>query len=587
MTLHARPAWLAVLLLILLVQAAMAAAGLSPILAGALADSDGYERLNRVLKLAADGAWYDSRWPLSNAPFGQVLHWTRPLDLMLLLGGWMGAAFLPFETALYGWGVAISPVLALLLVPVLSWGTRPYLSDRAFLALGVFLALQGGLMNFFMAARPDHHSLILLLAALLLAFLLRLLGEPERAGLANWAGSAGGLAVWVSVESLVPALIVGLGLGLVWVREGGPYLRLAARYALALTLASLAALMLERPPGDWSAIEFDRLSIVHPTIFAATAASLALLIRIGPRSPTGRLAAALGFGPAVGGLALAMFPRLMGGVFADTPPEIVRVFDSISEYRPLWPSSLAALQGLVEHLGGTTLALASCAILLRRGSAHERRVALALALGLLIFAGLAMVQLRWAAHAQILSLLPLAWLARLLWHRLESPRRALALVGLLAGPPLLAAALGPPPGGSAFARPPESCRWPAMRQTLIETTMPGRILVTHIFPGPALVYGTARGIVGTPYHRNPQGIADTLAIFADPGDHRARALVAGRGIDLVLVCPDSTEGRWLLARAEGDSLYRRLAEDRPPVWLESLPLDGARVGPFRLYRVRR
>ncbi|MBI4967298.1 MAG: hypothetical protein HZC25_04180 [Rhodospirillales bacterium] len=586
MTLHARPVLIQAALLVLLLHGGFVAAGLSPALSGLLADSDGYERLNRVLKLAADGAWYDSRWPLSNAPYGEVLHWTRPLDLVLLLGGRLGSLVAPFDTALYAWGVIISPLLAVLMIPVLSWGTRPYLSDRAFLVLGALLALQGGMHSFFMAARPDHHSLILALAALLLALLLRLLAEPDRPYRALIAGLVGGLAVWVSVESLLPALTFGLGLGLVWMLEGGPYLRLAGRYGFALALASLAALMLERPPGDWSAVEFDRLSILHPLLFALASAGLALMIRLDLASPTRRLAAMAGMALAAGGLALALFPRLAGGFFADTPPEIVRIFDSISEYRPLWPASLADLQGLVEHLGGTLLALASCLLLLRQGSAPEKRMALALAGALLLFAGLAMIQVRWAAHAQILSLLPQTLLAGWLWQRLIRPWRALAVVAILAGPPLLAALLGPPPGGSAFNRPPEPCRWPAMRQALMDVRPPGHVILTHIFPGPALVYGTGTGIVGTPYHRNPQGIADTLAIFADPGDRTARTIIDRRGIDLILVCADSVEGRWLRDRAEGDSLYRRLAEERPPAWMEPVPLERDRVGPFRLYRVR-
>ncbi len=61
---------------------------------------DGYMRLNRVTQLYLTGDWYDSGIRRSNAPYGEVLHWTRPLDLLLLAGAFVSAPFSDFRTGL-------------------------------------------------------------------------------------------------------------------------------------------------------------------------------------------------------------------------------------------------------------------------------------------------------------------------------------------------------------------------------------------------------------------------------------------------------------------------------------------------------
>jgi len=89
------------------------AAGLMPLRRGDLADSDCYMRLVRVRQLWTTGRWYDSTIPRSNVPYGEELHWTRPLDLLLLLGAAPASLVVGFNEALFGWGVAVSPLLLL------------------------------------------------------------------------------------------------------------------------------------------------------------------------------------------------------------------------------------------------------------------------------------------------------------------------------------------------------------------------------------------------------------------------------------------------------------------------------------------
>ena len=79
------------------------------VLDGRLVGPDGYMRLLRVIELAQGGAWDDPISERSNAPYGEVLHWTRPLDVILLLGRGLGAVFTDFQTALLVWAALFGP----------------------------------------------------------------------------------------------------------------------------------------------------------------------------------------------------------------------------------------------------------------------------------------------------------------------------------------------------------------------------------------------------------------------------------------------------------------------------------------------
>ena len=59
----------------------------------------------------------------------------------------------------------------------------------------------------FAVGRPDHHGLQILLFILLIGFTLRLLFDPGRLRPALWAGLVSALAVWISVESILPVAL--------------------------------------------------------------------------------------------------------------------------------------------------------------------------------------------------------------------------------------------------------------------------------------------------------------------------------------------------------------------------------------------
>jgi hypothetical protein len=76
-----------------------------------LVDSDGYARLLRIERLIETGGWFDVSLPRADWPYGGSLHWTRPLDVLLILLALPAAAAVGFGLALYWAGAIVSPLL--------------------------------------------------------------------------------------------------------------------------------------------------------------------------------------------------------------------------------------------------------------------------------------------------------------------------------------------------------------------------------------------------------------------------------------------------------------------------------------------
>lgn len=81
-----------------------------------LQDTDGYMRVSRVIDLVTgENGWFDGSVHWSNTPFGHSMHWTRPLDALLVALAAPLAPFSGWHDAVYWAGLASGPLLHLAL----------------------------------------------------------------------------------------------------------------------------------------------------------------------------------------------------------------------------------------------------------------------------------------------------------------------------------------------------------------------------------------------------------------------------------------------------------------------------------------
>jgi len=264
-------AFLVGLPLVLLAQWGMIAGGQTPIRDGVLFGPDAHMRVERVERLIATGRWYDPVSPRSNAPDGETLHWTRPLDVLLILAAAPARLFTDWHHALLIASAWLPPVLHLVALGLLIWAAAP-IAGRALWTIGPLMVTQFNTNAPFISGNADHHSLQLLSLAATIGCLVRLMQAPERRDVAIGAGVIAGVTLWISFEGMVPLAVSYAALGGLWLCRGYPA-ALAAnrRFAWAVAITATIALAIERPPHDWLAAEYDRLSMVQwvPLVLAA------------------------------------------------------------------------------------------------------------------------------------------------------------------------------------------------------------------------------------------------------------------------------------------------------------------------------
>jgi hypothetical protein len=609
-------------------QAMLAITGIVPVLDGSLGDSDPYMRLARVLHLHDSGSWFDSRFPRINPPEGHIQHWTRPLDVLLLAGAWLLRPFLGFEQGLHVWGVLISPALLALALGAITWAAAPALDRDARMFACLVLLLQPSVLAYTSVGRPDHHSLLLLLALILVGLTARLAAAPQDRRSAVLAGTVAALGIWVSPEAMTFIAVSLATLGLFWL-AGTPGMARTSRTYLLSTAAVLAvALLIERGPGDLVAVESDRLSIVHVVLFMLIAgfwvvisrgeraggsflalAAAAMLWR--PRAASsaladggpgaapviGRVVAALVGVTAIAVLMLLCFPELRQGPLGQVDPLYARLrLQNIVEIQPLVPAAWLAsgrvgetLERLIMVAGIALFALPCLGILLVRSSGTAWRFWATVALALLVFLPLAFYQVRWASYAEAFLVWPyaagVAWLLiRLsgMADRAGMLVRQLVILAALFWPLLLSAALPHQKIESAG----RACPLDRLATVLNETAAAPRTVLAYADYGSELLYRTPHAVLSIPNHRPQPGFTATHRILTSTDERVARAELARLGVDWILLCPSRTE-RWTFAlnSPTGTTLYQHLADGQAPDWLRPVPLEADLAAAARLFGV--
>jgi hypothetical protein len=586
-----------------LTQVAVALVQSPEVFAGAQVDSDGYFRLMRVRVLLDGGGWYNETIPISNWPFGQELHWTRPLDVLIVLLALPWSLVVPMETALAIAGALVSPLLHAVLCLAGIWVIAPLVPGSVrFLAAAALLA-HPGVMAYATVGRADHHVLVLLLSVVAIGAWIRALLEPDRPRWASWTGLAAAAAIWVSPEALVPLAAILASGGLAWVVRGARYSRTNLQVCLALGVGLCVSIAVERPPGEWLLAEYDRISAVH-VLMALLAIGFWLVVNALSARLTrvsGRVIVAGSGGILTFATLFGLHPGFFLGPGAAMEPWLREfVFDSIAELQPIIGWSWEDFGRTVALLGLAPPVLWFAGRSVLPGTDAGRSVGwYPVFAGVLLFVPMAAAQTRLVPYAgAILALAATGLLATLLaWtnRRYDAGlrRRFLRLgtmLAVLVGPLVLGGAISALGGGddpSEAAGSGENCLL-GHAIHILEAERQGQNgpQVVAVAPnlGPALAYRTGDRIIAGLSHRSPEGLRDLFEFFRTSDMERAAELARVRELDVVLICPPLD--RSLFGVGFPASLYSRLVDGvDAPSWLHPIPIDDERAGGFLGYRV--
>jgi hypothetical protein len=583
----------AVAVFVALIHGAWWLMGDAVVVAGNLADGDGYARLLRVTRLFETGAWFDSSLPRANAPYGGSLHWTRPFDVLLLALALPLVAVVGFSKALFWSGVIVSPLLHVVSALALVWAVTPMVGRAAAAFAGVLTVTQMGIMGYATVGHADHHMAFALIAIVALGFAVRLLIMPDvRCGGALAVGLTFAAGIWVGPEFLGVLALTLLSVGLVWLagEPGAVTKNLGVARGLALGLG--LAVLIEHGPQAFFAVEYDRVSIVALTgslLVLAFWGGVVVTTRLKKREwgLAGRLAIALVGMGAIGTAMWLLFPNILVGPLGDMDPAFLYLFDDIAEF-----GSVGGLSRFLIYLGGAVFALPWVVWRIRRQWQESNRWAwAAISVGLFVSVALATIWLRASLYAGVFLAVVLADLidhvVSAIAKRFSGPVRSFCVVSavlLLAVGPLSVGvgALNAGNGGVGKA-----CPVQALTRHLNRPPWAARsltILASANF-GPEIMYRTNHKVLGTLHHRNSAGILDSVKILGGVEDAEARRLIRQRRVDLIVLCPGSGSDGYLLGRDGGSILYRRLQGGKVPGWLRQVALPEELGQSFRLFEV--
>jgi asparagine N-glycosylation enzyme membrane subunit Stt3 len=595
--------WLLIAAMWAAVHGAIAMTVASPVFEGSLMGPDEYMRVVRVAELRDGGGWYDSVIERGNAPYGDTLHWTRPMDLVLLSGATLLSPFMPADDALFVTGVVISPLLALLTCLAVAWAAAPLIGrDRSILAVFLFL-VQPGIVAYSMAGRSDHHALLFLLTALVIGGTLRTIGANPSARTALATGVAYGMAIWASVEMTLLVALCQATAAYAWIRFKHAKARTQLLAAGAFVATTVVALLAERPHTKFFTIEYDRVSIPYLAVAVLVAAVWAAAAKLEGRKPlVGQIRYRI---PVIGGAAcaglivlVALFPDIASGPFGAVDPRILPIWHAnVSELKPLLPDSIAHTGEFLFSLGGVVLCLP---YVIAMGWRHRKDASsfrwILLAVIITTYFLLSLKHFRFAPFAELASAAVLAdMIARLVdWseRRLDMIRRvlvtgaaclALMFGGLLGGSYLLTLA-----AEASDSVPEPECEISAIAPALNDPAKLGTgplVVAALLDHGPEILYRSPHAVVSAPYHRNGAGIWDSHRLFASPDETETRAIVTRRGVDLLLVCPSGKEKRFFQYEAGSNNLYSRIVDGKTPPWLAPVDTGPEDTTGFRLFRV--
>ena len=572
---------------------------------GDLLATDPYMRLVRVTELIEGGGWFDNMIDRSNAPFGDELHWTRPLDLLLILTAAPLAPFVGFRDALLTAGIVVSPLLHLVALFAVIWAATPLLGAHRARLAAIVVVVQPAIFLQVIPGQADHHSLQLLALALTLGLLIRLFDRERQSDvrrLAAGAGAVAGFAIWVSPEMTVLAGLATTALGIAWLRDG--IVAKALRYyALGLTALVALALVVERTPAAWLAVEYDKVSLPH-LVAALAVLSVALTfewIELRASAARARLTWAIPTAAVVATALIFVFPGLIEGPNAAVDPRLVPVWlDHVSELQPLFPTDLVSFGWFLVVAGPAIVTLPYVGALAWR-TRHQLTWSAwtMLALFSTAYFALALWHLRFAPFAGVLlaivsaeilgrmrdwtALLRLPLLRRVAWA-IAAP---LFIVGfMVTGAILILSTSDAEAATEAATEAAEVCDLHAAAAAVnAQPNTANAVIYTHIDFGPELLYRTDAAIVAGPYHRNGDGILDVYDFFSSTNLDQSRQLAEARDTRFVIVCDTRNEAGFFRAEEPGQSLYERLVSDDPPEWL-SLTARGTEEQRFRLYEFR-
>ena len=546
---------------------------------GTYRDADGYMRALRLHHWLLNPTFWEQPILESNYPFGEILHWTRPMDILWSL------FTLPFlhlgnlKDSIFISGAFLSPTLGVLTVITLAYGLRRQFNVYLVLLGCTFFITNPLIIPYFTADRPDHHSLMLLLSTYASSLTLCWLKKRQNRYL-RLIGITLALATFTAIEGIIIyACLLGFFLILYSFKNISllPAVKISKYYAFSLSIFWF----LNPPYQGWLYPDNGRISILFVTLSWCMFVSFWILnlshIHTAKLKVLCLITSGLG--------SLLVLVAIFGPQVLSTPLD--------SELQKIWSFQISEMQSVKSlrflpalSLFSVGLAALLLNIYMLKFRAYKRLMILNLCFGIPLYI-LTLSAIRFNNYIHLYSILPCIALMDMLYKKspfahnksTEFPAYLWAvLLGIMFFEVISAYPL-------SYFLSKRELKDPVYSQIICQNVKKtGGTLVTSVFLSPQYIWNCDVNTIGTTYHRNRQGIIDNHKILSTTNDGEIIPLLLKHQVSQILLFSNlimDFESK-NQPKTEKELYYRLIKRQDIPVYLEEIPYQQQNVRHYRL-----
>ena len=509
-------------------------------------DTDNYMHALRLMDALSNTYWFEHIFPYTNYPFGEVLHWTRALDIFMLITALPFLAYFPLRLAVFYGGLLICPIFFLLAIFYLLKAGRLLMGAKYRFFAAILFIIQANVMRVVVLNRPDHHAAFVFLSAFIFYKLVKFAYKGKLKDITSAALMAA-FALWMAAEGLLLfiAAVIFLYYGTGFLKY--PY-KILVHFCTIYSLAITFFFIINPPYEGYLFMDSGRLSL----FYIEAAFWLTLIIAF-----AGRISSLIKQCLFIAGgcLILLLIYYFSGVLISPLDERIITPFIArINEMK----------QGDIYTLAYPTVGLILGTLLIKKH--YQDGAFIYLFFSLALYGILSAFSNRFLPYSGMYAAIMMAFF---LYDRAKNNQKTLGYLILFV---LLEPFAFTIHAFTTQLKPEPLIYIPTQQMQ----NLPQGTVATDIFLSPYFLWYTQRPTIASPYHRNVEGIVDNHDIFFSTDEQKVKDLIKKHQVHTIyLYGYRENDDYYINPEKNCDKLYGKILGCRNyPDWLKIINTQG-------------
>ena len=530
-------------------------------------DSDDGMRLVQIRDFLGGQNWFDSIQYRMGSVSGTEMHWSRLIDLPIIILIKFFDIFLPYAQA-EALAISVWPPITSIFVMIGMFAGGRHLGGPKAAWFAAFVTAVFVVLNFrFQPGAIDHHNIQIGLLCISIGYAL----DPEtRVKSFVICAFTLALSFMIGIEVYIFSAVICLFIAVLWAVKGAECQKAIIAFGLTLAITTLIGFFALIARQQYQTIQCDAFSFPAMIGLALGGAGLAINAAfLSQKSFQFRVAALILLGVISALILLRIAPECTSNPLSVLPADVKLLWlDQIKEARTIFTADDAWYFLVPKLIGGAIVSLIIVGLKIKNREKVLQFGLLAVLLLVAIF--MTIYQIRFFPFAQFFAVFGFSvWIADLLLLKDSNGNRSVAYLGALGLALPFVWALpdvffGPPIPDETNA--PQDC-YSDVAMDYLKTLPTGRISATEN-GGYRILSETDHSALTGNYHRNIHGISQTIKIFTGSADD-AKAVLEKEKIDYLYFCSVTQESN-VLRDHNPNGLMADLFKDNIPDYLTLL-----------------